>query len=429
MIQVFVIVFVFSYQLQAQVFAPHAFWNCKTGSFTQTDDTAAEFNAGTFSNTTVSGNTVVLSAGQTSGTYTSKIHDLFYGCRTDLRTWLSHSWKTTLPTYKEITSTSELATDYSAISANLMTSLVGYWKHNGTVGGIANGATITATVGSNGTVTGGAGLAYTNSGKLLQGIQFNNAHYVSVPHYANIMPTTNLTVSVWAYATSLAGGSGYPSILGKVSSTAWTDGYGMYYLAGTGLCFFVRTWNTRRACQGTTTSLTTGMTHIVGTYDGSNIRLYWNGALVTTTAYAGTINANASALFVGNMNNVYYWNGIIDDVAIWNRTLSDAEVLLIYRRAANRLRFQVRSCTMSDCSDAATWKGPDGTNATYFTELNNNSVQETSTGNVLTASPAMTYTNFLSLLLPTNRFFQYRVYFDTDNSTYSPTLESVNFQR
>lgn len=67
--------------------------------------------------------------------------------------------------------------------------------------------------------------------------------------------------------------------------------------------------------------------HIACTWDGSNIKIYINGALDTTVAQTVTPAANSTPLFVGQYgggNDIA--NGILDDVRIYNRSLSSSEV-------------------------------------------------------------------------------------------------------
>ena len=45
-----------------------------------------------------------------------------------------------------------------------------------------------------------------------------------------------------------------------------------------------------------------------------------------------------------------FFNGSIDEVAIWNRTLSADEILYVYNMGVMRLNLSVRSCDDSACS-------------------------------------------------------------------------------
>jgi len=68
-------------------------------------------------------------------------------------------------------------------------------------------------------------------------------------------------------------------------------------------------------------------THVAVTYDGSQARFYKNGAIVGTSIFIGKDSApSAAGVFlgidisdIGNRN----FNGILDEVKIFNKTLQD----------------------------------------------------------------------------------------------------------
>jgi hypothetical protein len=67
--------------------------------------------------------------------------------------------------------------------------------------------------------------------------------------------------------------------------------------------------------------------HVVGTYDGQNQILYVNGQQVAIKPQSGTIPTSTGALRIGG-NNIWgeYFKGYIDEVRIYNRALTAAEV-------------------------------------------------------------------------------------------------------
>jgi hypothetical protein len=69
----------------------------------------------------------------------------------------------------------------------------------------------------------------------------------------------------------------------------------------------------------------------VGTFDGTTLRLYRDGAQVATTAFTGTIRTNAAAATVGYTSQSML--GDFDEVAIWNRALSAAEISQLHALA------------------------------------------------------------------------------------------------
>jgi len=72
--------------------------------------------------------------------------------------------------------------------------------------------------------------------------------------------------------------------------------------------------------------------YIAGTYDGQEIILYVDGEPVGTTQTSGKINVTPDPVCVGNLVNAAgggqneYWSGVIDEVRIWDRALSEEEV-------------------------------------------------------------------------------------------------------
>lgn len=63
------------------------------------------------------------------------------------------------------------------------------------------------------------------------------------------------------------------------------------------------------------------------TYDATAIRLYVNGVLAGTRSKSGSILASTGALRIGG-NSVWgeYFGGRLDDVRIYNRALTAAEI-------------------------------------------------------------------------------------------------------
>ncbi|MFH1642807.1 MAG: LamG-like jellyroll fold domain-containing protein, partial [Nanoarchaeota archaeon] len=144
--------------------------------------------------------------------------------------------------------------------------------------------------------------------------------------------------------------------------------------------------------------------HVATTYDGSEadsgLKIYVDGNQISTTTdnsgvYQGMNDTGKSVLVgAGCVNSVCYFNGTIDEVAIWNRTLSAAEILNIYKRGALRLNLSARTCNDPAC-DGET-----------FQNLGNNH----------------TLTDISSL--PNNQYFQYKLNFQTDSINYTPRLSA-----
>jgi len=72
--------------------------------------------------------------------------------------------------------------------------------------------------------------------------------------------------------------------------------------------------------------------NIVGVYDGSKMYLYVDGTVDTSQPASGRINTNDEPVYIGenSENTGRYWNGLIDDVRIYNYALSKDEIKTIY---------------------------------------------------------------------------------------------------
>jgi hypothetical protein len=68
--------------------------------------------------------------------------------------------------------------------------------------------------------------------------------------------------------------------------------------------------------------------HLATTYDGSSWKFYVNGALIASRTYTGAIPVSTGALRIGG-NSIWpeWFKGQIDEVRIYSRALSAAEVV------------------------------------------------------------------------------------------------------
>jgi len=102
--------------------------------------------------------------------------------------------------------------------------------------------------------------------------------------------------------------------------------FGFNQKNGNEIAFAISTPSTNNA---TTTIPLSTWTHIVGTYDGSTIRIYKNGTLAASTLWAGTVADMDRYLTVGGWTSGT-WNGFVDDLRIYNRVLTASEIQGLY---------------------------------------------------------------------------------------------------
>ena len=83
-----------------------------------------------------------------------------------------------------------------------------------------------------------------------------------------------------------------------------------------------------RSIVGTARLPLSAWSHVAVTYDGAMLRLYVNGAQVSAVAQTGSAAASTSPLYIGaNSIAGHFFNGLIDEIRLYNRALSAAEIV------------------------------------------------------------------------------------------------------
>jgi hypothetical protein len=75
--------------------------------------------------------------------------------------------------------------------------------------------------------------------------------------------------------------------------------------------------------------------HVVGIFDDTRKteKFYMNGALIGQHIYSGTISQKQEPLCIGGYcyNGEYPFNGLVDDIRIYNRAISESEIQQLYQ--------------------------------------------------------------------------------------------------
>ena len=224
----------------------------------------------------------------------------------------------------------------SATTLATPSSLVGYWRLDE---GSGNMAYDTATGGSpadNGTLVNGPTWATGHNGNALS---FNGTNqYVSVSNSSDLnISGSQITLAVWAKSTSA---TAWNSVDDFISRDGGTYTYG-YTLGPTGSGKSIEMWLYINGPGWEVISYTPTVDisqwhNYAGTYDGSNMRLYVDGALVATQAQTGTIAGNSSGVGVNLGYDTFdgrYLSGSLDDARIYNAKLTDAAIASLYGEA------------------------------------------------------------------------------------------------
>jgi len=155
--------------------------------------------------------------------------------------------------------------------------------------------------------------------------------YVEVSHSASLNATSAVTVGSWIKWISGTG-----AILSKGDYP--NENYYFLVLSDGTLLLMgkIGVYRTDLAASAAGEIPSDVWVHVVGKYDGSKGYLYKDGKLIKeqTPVRTGDLTTNTQALCIGRRGATgVYFNGIIDEVRIYNRALSQPEIKrLMYLR-------------------------------------------------------------------------------------------------
>jgi concanavalin A-like lectin/glucanase superfamily protein len=211
----------------------------------------------------------------------------------------------------------------SSYSETILADLpIAYWRLNETTGTVAhdssghgNDATyFMCTLGSPGALLTEAETAAAFDG---------TTSYVVGPNF-RFAGMTSFTVEAWANAASITT-TDYHHILTDETQSGDRQGYALFLtdLAELEVERFVDASN--QVAFGPT--VTAGMFHhVVGTYDGATLTLYYDGLQVGTVADARIAVGTTDPFYVGAAETTKFFDGTIGEVAVYDSALSAARV-------------------------------------------------------------------------------------------------------
>jgi hypothetical protein len=218
-----------------------------------------------------------------------------------------------------------VTTNCTSLPSNLQQGLVGYWPFCGNANdesgngndGTVNGATLTEDR------FGNAGSAYNFDGM---------DDIISVPFQTTQMDE-NYSISTWIQPSDYS--SPYPQILWSNSNNGASNEYSfrmqldsisqslMYWME-------IGASNTGQIISSDSQQIAEGNNyHIAITTNAESTLLYINNNLVQTTQRI-SLSTLSDSIFIGHYGDFFGYNGVIDDIGIWNRALTPEEVQELY---------------------------------------------------------------------------------------------------
>ncbi|MFA5887254.1 MAG: LamG domain-containing protein [Candidatus Nanoarchaeia archaeon] len=327
---------------------------------------------GTFENTQLNATSkaIQLTYPQTTGSYTSPVYDAG-----EAIVWDNIRWSEFIPTDGELEAQS---------------GLVGAWHMNEGTGDIMD----SSGEGNNGAAYGN--VVYGVNGTFSTALQFAEEGYVTLPDANSLDLTNNLTIQAWIKTSTPNRGILFKGVDGT---------YGDYAIGLNSVGRMTLYFRNVLVATGTGSSLANNnWHHVAATYNGINVKLYVDGTLQTTNAYTNTLNQSMEPLRIGYYHDTAARNfdGVIDEVGIWNYALNSTQVLKQYNAKLVNLTFQVKMCDDASCVGES-FTGPLGASSYYSGE----SGETLNTAN--------------------NRYLQYKAFFETNKANLTASLYNVTF--
>jgi hypothetical protein len=262
-----------------------------------------------------------------------------------------HSWGTTstqtstrfngklddISIYNRAITQQEVTALYTGIAAPTSSCLPNYVPTNGLVGywPFCGNANDESGNGNNGTVN-GATLTTDRNGNANSAYSFNgSSDFINILNSPSLQFNGGLTISTWVNANTLPSPVSYFLSKGADGGTpnSWNGLVTNSQLAGVSIYDNIGLNNIYITSNSSTVSTNTWV-NIVFTFDGGNeAKCYINGQLANTAPFSYTTFSNAYDIKIGKRYITglpYYWHGKIDDVAIYNRAITQQEVNSLY---------------------------------------------------------------------------------------------------
>lgn len=210
------------------------------------------------------------------------------------------------------------ATTYTATYAQTPAGLVAAYSFD------AGSGTTAVDSSGNGNAGTLSGAAWSQGGRYGSALSFDGSNdWVSVPDSASLDLSGAMTLAAWVRPIRLGG---WRTVLVKERASGIV--YSLYAdQAGGRPAGQVVVGGGEQTADGSAPVAIGVWTHLAATYDGSTVRLYVGGTLAASTAAPGSMAASSGPLRIGG-NGIWseWFDGLIDEVRVYDRALSAAEI-------------------------------------------------------------------------------------------------------
>ncbi len=196
--------------------------------------------------------------------------------------------------------------------------------------------------GNNGTMS-GANCSSSVWGRFYSGCSFDGIDdFISVTDSASLdtaFGTETFTLAAWVYPVDR---EKYYGIITKRDNNYYSAQPAGLFYDDRGFVAVIGTGNPEESSHQVVyndSSILNRWNHVVATANGTNLSLYVDGVFRNSATITLNPPSNDEALRIGYFygQSKGYFNGTIDEVAIYNRSLSAAEISGLYRQSLNRI--------------------------------------------------------------------------------------------
>ena len=162
-------------------------------------------------------------------------------------------------------------------------------------------------------------------GKFDGAMEFGGQDMVTVDD-DNALDLEEFTLAAWVNIPKVSGA--WQIIASKEHRGPTGRNYGLFGHINSGVVHYSFTTNSGWKSFDAKTVVTDGdWHHVAGTYDGSDFKLYLNGAVDAQVAPGTKPDNHDNFLFIGGCDIGNYWmTGTIDEVVVYSRALSEKEL-------------------------------------------------------------------------------------------------------
>lgn len=279
------------------------------------------------------------------------------------------------------------------VKADLTDGLVGYWNFDEGSGTVAHD---TSGFGNDGTIYGNPTWTTGISGNAISFDGIND--WIDCGNDASLNPSTAITLAAWYKPTTSWYGAGNEPIIDKPDMLDKALAY-QYHL---GVCgdLFDESNDLRinfditageNSCETSAPANTLSFNQwsfIVGTYDGSTMKLYVDEAMISSELVSGTLSNSGQHLriakYILSNGDSTFLPGIIDEIRIYDRTLTTNEIHDLFEQTTLVSYWNFDEGTGSIAHDL-TGNGHDGTiqNGIWVNGISGKALVFEKTGNVI----------------------------------------------